>query len=178
MPNSTYDVVLATEFDQELFDECYTDSATDVTTFFNILNAGNFNTMDLETTKAALANDWTEKLSNSNITSFKIYDNINNLTVAYALGKVHKNNYLIYCILYKNNNANNKEWVDEFWQQNNCTLENKTPRNLWNHYSVGFQNTSPLASMLKQKYNIDSNKLIVICVPRYASFETNYNEQQ
>lgn len=173
MPNSTYGVILAADFDEQLFDECYADSGIDVTNFFNIVN---LNTLNFDTTKAALAKDWTDKLANPDTTSFKIY-NSNNVAMGYALGKVKSNTYLIYCILYKNNEVDNKDWVNEFWEENNCYSENMTPRVNWNYYSISFPYTSPLCSMLKQKHNID-DETMTLCVPRYASFETNYNEQQ
>lgn len=169
-----YTIVLSEEFDKQLFDECYTDSGIDVTNFFNTVN---LNTLNFDATKAALSKDWTDKLANPDTTSFKIYNHDTNVVMGYALGKLYKNTYLIYCILYRNDEVGNKDWVNEFWEENVCSSKNISPKQYWNQYLILSPDTSPLACLIKQKYNIDK-KFMILYVPRYASFETKYNEQQ
>jgi hypothetical protein len=176
-----YTTTVLTEFDQELFDECSVDLDNNLDCAFIENLKGGSSTLNSSTSKEILASDWKNKLQKNNFISFKIIDNNTNNVLAYTLGTFMKptsnmQHYVFHYILYKINEINDRECVDEFWK-NSCCSENKTSKECWSRYLITSSNTSSLASMLRQKHNID-NISMTICVPRYASFETNYNEQQ
>ena len=181
MPNSTYDVVLTTELDQELFDQCCVDLDNNLDCAFIENLKGDSSTLNSSTNKEILANDWKNKLQKNNFTSFKIIDSNTNNVLAYTLGTfmtptANMQYYVLHYILYKNDEINNRQWVEDFWK-NSSSSQNMTLIGCWNCYLIMSSNTSSLASILKQTHDIHSKSMMVY-VPRYDSFETNYNEQQ
>ncbi len=180
MPNSIYNVVLVTEFDQELFDQCYADSDADMHTKFTQNIIKNHNALDYTARKTAIESDWKMKFEQPEFTAIKIINSNTGLNVGYILGKiVLENIFVIYYNLYLKDDAGSTQWVHNLWEHYfpikiNDYLPNQKGQYLTHYHST---DVASFVQSLKEKYSIINNYAIKLYILPSISLETIYSEQ-
>jgi hypothetical protein len=136
-----YTTTVLTEFDQELFDECYADCDDDMWVNFprEVFNQAGAN--DYDTRKAAVAARWQSKVANTEFISYKVTDTATDIDMSYAVARLTSNSVDVMYVMYKCDQQGSKSWVRDYWVQNFCNQERSISTQLgklgWRAFVVG-----------------------------------------
>jgi hypothetical protein len=136
-----YVTTVLTEFDEQLFDECYADCDEDMWANFPrevfIQSGAN----DYSTRKATVKQYWQNKEDTAGYISYKVTDTETGIDMSYAVARISDDSVDVVYVMYKRDPTGSKSWVRDYWYQNFCNQEVSVSTQLgkigWRAFVVG-----------------------------------------